>query len=113
MSLQSFRRDRLARQGLSRHHNTWNAPGYYVPSRGKVKLSVVPAPGALDARISPPCAVTSPRAMVSPRPDPLDPDPLWNRSNARAISSADIPLPVSRTSTVTASPLPLERDSYT
>ena len=52
--------------------------------------------------------------MVSPRPDPLDAGPLWNRSNARAISSADIPLPVSRTSTAIASPLPLGRDdSYT
>lgn len=44
--------------------------------RGRVKTIVVPAPGRLTALMSPPCPVTIPFAMASPRPEPRDAAPL-------------------------------------
>lgn len=43
---------------------------------GSVKVIVVPCPGRLPARISPPCASTRFLEIVRPRPDPCDPRPL-------------------------------------
>src|SRR3990170_3719149 len=73
---------------------------------GSETVNVVPRPGSLEARMSPPWARTSSLATARPMPEPpaRTPRPRKNRSNTWPSSSAGMPGPVSETRMTARSP---------
>ena len=68
---------------------------------GMVKFTVVPSSGELIAVMEPPWASTRSRAIVRPRPVPVESADLTNRSKTWGRASGWIPVPSSRTDTRT------------
>ena len=63
----------LSRRRLPTREHLGPELPYPAVRRGSVNVIVVPFSTMLSARISPPCAATRFRAMVSPSPEPRDP----------------------------------------
>src|SRR5262245_26905627 len=74
-----------------------------VPT-GKMSVNVVPWPGEVSTRISPPCRRTIEYVMDRPRPEPASPLVEKNGSKMRCRMLSDMPTPVSATVTRTARP---------
>ena len=69
-------------------------------------MNVVPRPGSLSTRMSPPCRLTIEYAIESPSPEPASPLVEKNGSKMRRRISSDMPTPVSLTVRATVSPGP-------
>ena len=89
-------RVRLARHCRSRRRATWR------PDCGKTSRIVVPTPGIDSICAWPRCRLMIPYTSAKPSPVPALPFVVKNGSNARSRTSADMPMPESRTSSRTS-----------
>src|SRR5262249_29946226 len=81
-----------------------SSDGAAAASSGRAVRNVAPVPGALSTSMRPPCAVTTPWLIASPRPVPLPTSlVVKNGSKMRSATSRGIPGPSSRMVTVTVS----------
>ena len=74
---------------------------------GRYSVNVLPCPGVLTSRISPPSSVASSRLMARPRPVPpylrlVPASACWNASKISRCFSGAMPMPVSVTAIATA-----------
>src|SRR5262249_23643362 len=89
--------------GAGLGYSAWRALGRFLGgSAGNTNSNVLPAPGVLRTRTSPPCPCAIARTRGSPRPVPRvlracpsAGDPVQNRSKMRPISERGIPDPAS------------------
>ena len=78
-----------------------------VYASGRYSVNVLPWPGTLTSRISPPSSVASSRLIARPRPVPpylrlVPASACWNASKISRCFSGAMPMPVSDTSIATA-----------